>query len=259
MSANAGPLQSDVAEDVTGNEQALIQAFHLWFNPELRSRVTAGNLITPFELQSAQVLFKAGQSPEVRFNNEVSGALEVKVAKAVNAGDPVYNSDIAEIHRFELDAADADAGHFTIFKLEGGWRAFFDFQRNKRSAADLVGLAEQFAIIAELAMERGFQGPFVDTLFSAAELLAKARLMTAAAEDEIKTHRTVGARLNRWGKLGNVDKQFLVLFNELSRLREPARYRGISPVLKTDNPLQLIHCEISALRERLKRFSDDPA
>lgn len=202
---------------------------------------------------------KARQPPQVRFNDEVVGALEVKTTKAVNAGDPVYFSDIADISRFELNSADADAGHFTVFKWDGGWRIFFDFQRNRRSAADLVASAEQFTATAELALERGFQGPFVDNLFNASELLARARLITAAAEDEVKTHRMVGAKINLWGRLGNVEERFLSLFNELSRLREQARYRGGAPVLKADDPLERIRAEISSLRQRLNRFSDDPA
>ena len=208
-----GPLQFDIPDHVIGYERTLLQIFNLWINPEVDRRVKAGKLTLPVNLVSAQVLFRSDKPPEVRLNGEVPGALEVRTSKPLVAGARVYLSEIAEFSRFELDEADADAGHFTLFAKNGEWTFVFDFQRNKRTAAALVASAEQFAATAELALSHGYQAPFVDNLFNASELLARARLITAAAEDEVKTHRTVGARINQWARLGNVDRRFIELFN----------------------------------------------
>ncbi|TFV75307.1 HEPN domain-containing protein [Bradyrhizobium frederickii] len=259
IDTDEGPLQFDIPDHVFGPERTLLQAFNLWFNPEVHRRVTAGTLKIPFHLRCAQVLFRSRQPPEVRFNGEISGAFEIETTRAVKAGDPVYSSDIAKFQRYELDLADADAGHLTVYKHDDGkWQIFFDFQQNKRSAADLVASAEQFAATAEFALSQGLQGPFIDNLYNSSELLARARLITAAHEDEVRTHRTVGAKINWWSKLGNVDRRFVELFNELSRVREQARYRAAAPVLKIENPIERVRAEIVSLRDRLSRFSDDP-
>ncbi|MDA9405231.1 hypothetical protein XH79_41735 [Bradyrhizobium sp. CCBAU 45389] len=84
------------------------------------------------------------------------GAFEFEASTPVKAGDPVYAHQIAQLHRYELAHSDIDAGHLTIFRWrDGGWRLFFDFQRNKGAASNLVASAEQFARTAELAKDEG--------------------------------------------------------------------------------------------------------
>jgi hypothetical protein len=97
-------------------------------------------------------------------------------------------------------------------------------------------------------------------LFSASELLAKAHLITSAAESsDIKSHGTIKSGLNRWGKLGNVKSAFVETFNKLSRIRESARYGGgdLSDLVEPEM-LTIVRSELETLTPRLKRFSDDP-
>jgi hypothetical protein len=41
---------------------------------------------------------------------------------------------------------------------------------------------------------------------------------------DAKKHGTIHSGINLWGKLGNVDREFVDMFNKLSRDREAARY-----------------------------------
>jgi hypothetical protein len=238
--------------DVTGN-----QAFELWFWPELRRRGDAGALELPFNLTKAQVLFADGDEPQVRFNGQVRGVMQVKTARSVKAGDPAFVEDIAEPVKFELELADADCGHFTLIEYGQNWAVFFDFRRNKIKAGDIIGLAEQFAEIAELSFNRGHAAPSVACLFNAAELLAKARLMMILVEKKLESHGSIHSNINYWRKLGNVDFRFVELFNELFQLRNAALYGGSIPTIKSDAPFVRISSEIANLRGLLKRFSDD--
>lgn len=254
-----GPLQYDIPDDVLGPERTLLHAFNLWINPEVHRRAKAGLIKIPMRLDFAQVLFRPGhQAPEVRLNDEVRGNAEVDSAQPLVPGKPVYRHEVIALKRFELTDEDADAGHLTIVKMNDRWQMFFDFQQNRNSAAALVTTAEQFATTAELALGQGLQAPFIDNLFNASELLAQARLIRTLAEPPAKTHRTVGSRINLLAKQGNVDQRFIELFNELSRVRVLARYRGAIPELKSDDPIGRVKAEIAELRERLKRFSDYP-
>lgn len=254
-----GSIAVDIPDHIVGPERTLLQAFNLWFNPETERRIAAGTLTAPFHLKRAQVIFAEGKAPEVRFNDEVRGGLLATLSKPITEiGTEVLLSEITEIKGYELDVADADAGHFTIYEWDDGqsWRMFFDFRRNKRGAATLVASAEQFLAAAEFSSEQGYSGPFIDNLFSATELLAKARLVTAIAENNLKSHGAIHSKLNMWGKLGNVDARFVELFNELSSLRRDARYRAVGRTLKVDDPIGRARAEIAALKERLKRFGD---
>lgn len=254
----SGPIVFDIPDDVLGPQRTLLDTFNLWINPEVHRRAQAGSLKLPISLSCAQVIFRGSKAPEVRLNHEVKGSAEVRTAKAVNAGDPVYLAELLEVQRFELGREDADAGHITLFKMQdGSWHLFFYSVQNKLKAAELVESAKQFTSTAEFASANGHVGPYVDNLFNASDLLARARLITHAHEEEVKKHSTVHSKINQWAKLGNVDKEFVKLFNELAQARDLARYRGGTPVLKSSDPVGIVRAEIASLQQRLDRWSDD--
>lgn len=251
---------SAAPEAMTGHERTFRQAFDLWITPEVTRRVEAGLLTPPLDLQKAQVIFRRGeQHPIVRLNDEVRISLIVKAKVALNEGDPVAENDVEEIQGFELDHAERDDGHVTLLRWRDGWRMLFDFQQNKGRASQLVSTAEEFLGTAQHALSSGYASAYVDNLFSACELLAKARLMTSAAEDKIDSHKAIHSKINWWSKLGNVDAEFVDLFNRLSAARSNARYVGQTDSTLTDKDrLAIAANEAALLRARLKRFSDDP-
>jgi HEPN domain-containing protein len=250
---------TDIPNEVLGPERTLLQMFKFYVEPEIERRRSGRLLTEPFILARAQVLFFEGRSPEVRLNDEVKIALLVRAPRAVQKGEAVSLSEIEHIEGSELDLADSDAGHFTAVLLNNNWLMFFDFRRNKRKASALVKRAEEFCAMAEHALSERFAGPWVDNLYSACELLAKARLITSSAESsDVKSHGRIHSEINRWGLLGNVDRKFVETLNKLSNLPTSARYKGddisqhVSPEM-----VATARAEISELKIRLKRFSPD--
>jgi hypothetical protein len=260
MGDEKSPEVDVIPDDVVGPERTLRQMFNLFFTPEIERRKAAGLLAEPFSLSKAQVMFLEGRPNEVRLNDEVKISLIVKLPRAVQKGDAIDGAEIEHIEGFELDSADRDAGHFTTVLMNGNWLLLFAFRRNKGKASILVKRAEEFCATAEHALSQNYFGPYVDNLFSACELLAKARLITAAAESSgIKGHGAIHSGINRWGKLGNVDGKFVATFNKLSNARASARYRGDDMSTAFDAEiLQIVRNEISDLKKRLLRFSDSP-
>ena len=78
---------------------------------------------------------------------------------------------------------------------------------------------------------------------------------------DVKTHGTIHSSINQWGRLGNVDQEFVEMFNKLSGNREAARYtndkRDLSGLITTDM-IGKARAEINELKTNLKRYSDSP-
>jgi hypothetical protein len=253
------PSVDVIPDDVIGPERTFRQMFNLFFAPEIERRQSAGLLPRPFEVQKAQVLFVEGRPPEVRLNDEVTIRLIIEASGAQQPGDVIGDGEIENIEAFELELADSDAGHFTILPWKGEWRMLFDFRKNKGKAANLVKRAEEFLTVSEHAFAQNLFGPYIDNLFSACELLAKARLITAAAvAPSIKTHPAIQSRINQWGRLGNVDGAFVETFNKLSRARSAARYSAEDVSMLSDaEHLATARAEGTDLKKRLSRFGDE--
>jgi uncharacterized protein (UPF0332 family) len=163
-----------------------------------------------------------------------------------------------QIETSELDLADADAGHFTAVAVNDRWFMSFDFRRNKLTAAMLIQKAEEFCAIAEHALSQQHFAPAIDNLFSACELAAKAQLIThAVVRGDVKKHGPIHSGINFWGKLGNVDREFVEMFNKLFRNRESARYTaGNGDWLINADMIGKARAEIAGLKARLKRYGD---
>ena len=73
-----------------------------------------------------------------------------------------------------------------------------------------------------------YRAPFIDNLFNACELLAKARLITIIRMRDVGSHGVIHSTINSWRKLGNVSDEFVDLFNKLSQARVLGSLRAIS-------------------------------
>jgi uncharacterized protein (UPF0332 family) len=223
----------DVPDEIIGPERTLLQMFKLFVEPEIKRRQSIGSLPDPFTVVKAQVLFFEGRPPEVRLDKEITTSVRARAPRAFQKGEPISLSEIEQyIDATELDVGDADAGHFTAILLQDHWLMLFDFRQNKFKGANLVERAEQFCTSAEHALAQQHFGPAIENLFSACELAAKARLITSAVtSSDVKTHGAIHSGINQWGKLGNVDREFVEMFNKLSTNRYAARY---TPLAKID-------------------------
>jgi uncharacterized protein (UPF0332 family) len=253
------PATADIPDDVVGPERTLLQMFRLYVEPEIKRRQSSRSLPDQFLVVKVQVLFFDGRPSEVRLNDEVKISLVIKAPRAIQAGEAISLSEIQHIEASELDLPDADAGHFTAIAFNNQWLIFFDFRQNKLKASNLVERADQFCASAEHALGQEHLGPAIDNLFSACELAAKARLITSAmVRSDAKSHGSIHSRINIWGKLGNVDRAFVEMFNELSRNREAARYgtssKGNLAGLVNAEMIAKVRAEIADLKKRFRRF-----
>jgi uncharacterized protein (UPF0332 family) len=251
---------ADIPDEVTGPERTLLQMFKLYVNPEVKRRQLDGSLPDQFTIVKAQVLFFEGRPHQVRLNDEVKISLIATAPRAIQKGEAISLSEIQHIEASELDLADADAGHFTAVAHDNQWLMFFDFRQNKLKASTLVEKAEQFCASADYALAQRHFGPAIENLFGACELAAKARLITSAmVKSDAKKHKSIHSGINIWAKLGNVDREFVEMFNKLSANREAARYStekyNLSDEINTDM-IGKARAEIDALKTRLKRFGD---
>jgi HEPN domain-containing protein len=215
------------AAEPTG-EPLLQQAFELWIEPEIERRRQAGRLPDGFKLHAAQVIFDMElDAPEVRLNDEVKAALQIRVDRAIEPGEPVRWADVTELVDLQLTDQDPNAGHLTVLSRPDGWWITFDFRYNATRIAETLQAATEFLASARSALDKGHTRPFVDTLFSATELLAKSILLVVPDKRLVtsRRHGFISARYNIWGgKLGNVPRPFVELLNDLERMRGSARY-----------------------------------
>lgn len=199
--------------------------FDLWIKPEIRMRQEKSLLPDPYSFYAAQVIMNHDLPTEVRFDEEVHAVVRGKLQKPSTKGQQIALDELESLEEIALTDIDSNAGHMTIIAHRGRWIIRFDFRYNAARSRDHIKAAREFLDAAISSLEREHLRPFVDNLFSAVELLAKATLLL---HDEdmltIKKHGVVHSKYNLWGKLGNTDARYTKLLNCLSKLRGPSRY-----------------------------------
>jgi len=208
--------------------QNLFQAYVV---PEINRRQGQGCLPTPFGIEKAQIIFHPDRSqPEVRVNAEVTAQLKVKLKDGVEKkpGETVRRDDIDGVWGVILPQTDdlINCAHMTIADVAGTWFGSFDFTYYRGYARQYVDTARQFLDSARMTREQQLWAPFVDNLFSCAELLAKAHLITLRNQRLVDkaTHKAIHSKFNRFARLGNVPGDQRDVFNKLLKLRRALRY-----------------------------------
>ena len=240
-----------IPTEIEGSFRTVLHMFQIAFAPEIRCRLSVGQLDDNFFLAAAQLIQPEEGERMIRLNGEVRALGFVRVTRAVNKGDPLFLSDIGQLVGFDLEEDELDAGHFTLFWNGEGWFASFDFRAGRAKSTDILRRASEFLDTAQSAADKRHAGACVDTLFSACELVSRARLMlhrNPAAK--ARTHGQVDRAINKWGRLGNVDEGFLKLFNRMKRARPAARYDGAAQVeMPSKSDLGIVRREIKHLKE----------
>jgi hypothetical protein len=92
---------------------------------------------------------------------------------------------------------------------------------------------------------------FIDNLFSAAELIAKANLLLLFEfrMREKSSHKGVAERLNYQFHLGNIERDRRDAFNRLAALRYKARYLDAGDLAIDGNEARELLTTIKALRD----------
>ena len=215
----------EIPSGIVGWERSVLHMFQLAFAPEIRKRLSAGELGHDFFLSAAQLIQPEDGGKTVRLNEEVRGLALVRASREVHNGEPAFVSDLRGLVSFDLEDDELDAAHFTIFWHGEGWVASFDFRAGRSKSADILAAAAEFLEAARVSAEKENARPSVDNLFSACELVSKAHLILFRnPATRSKKHRAVKSAINQWGRYGNVDQDFVQLFNQMSDARFPARY-----------------------------------
>lgn len=221
------PLQT---EDF--RQRVFNQFLDIWITPEVMRRQELGELPKPLDLRAAQILFYPDdRQPEVRINSEVKLRAEPVLRAGVSmvSGQLIYEHEIERIDKFWLsEEDDQDCGFAVVFRLQDTWELYFDFRYNKELAQRHLHLAEQFLETAQYAHEKDLEAPFIDNLFSAAELAAKAILLPHHLMMRTnKRHDRVQKFFSDFADLGNIEMTYKETFNKLRSLRNPARYADL--------------------------------
>lgn len=216
----------DEKENKEMGDKLIEQALELWINPEIERRKQLNTLPENFKIHSVQVLMNFDAPNEVRFNEEVKVIIEGKTTREIVEGEKVIIDEVLEnITNVKLTERDGNAGHFTMIFHRGSWHINFDFRYNASRCLEHSKAANEFLTSAKLSLNRNNMRAFVDNLFSATELMAKAiMLMHDEVVFKTKKHSTVHERYNKFGKLGNVNSEYTKLLNRLASLRPTARY-----------------------------------
>lgn len=242
------------ANDPKMGDSLMQQALNLWIKPEIERRRQSGQIPSNFALTAAQIVMNVDAPLEVRLNQEVKIALMFHATKPIAPGEAFVFDDNIQIDGIELTNADPNAGHVTLFKTGQTWQIKFDFRYNANRCSEVLSLANEFLHAAAVSLRRGNVCAFVDNLYSATELIARAELLLIPDKSILgpKAHAVVHDKYNMWGKLGNTDEAHVKLLNRLSNLRKPARYGPKSRLaLKPDEPQSML----KTARKMMKRVS----
>lgn len=222
--------------------QRLLQQFiDLYVAPEISRRQRAGELDKSFTLRAAQIIFfPDGKSPQVRINSEIRAIGKVKLKPGISkkVGEDIFEHEVEGLDQVNLtEEDDPDCGHATLVRIGNSWIISFDFRYNKAFSAKHIETARQFWASAESSLKQKNWAPFIDSLFSAAELAVKSVLLSFPDPKFRKkaTHKLIQMRYNRFADLGNVQPRYRETFNKLSGLRDCARYlKGPIPISKEE-------------------------
>jgi len=221
----------------------------LWILPELERRELP---LTEIHLRAAQIIFfPNGRRPEIRINDEIRALASVKLKAGISKdkGELIYENEVEGIDVIGLsEKDDVDCAHITLVRLLDTWFIAFDFRYNKAFSERHIQTAKEFYESAQFSYEKKNWSAFVDSLFSTAELTAKAILLSMPDPRFRKkaSHRAIQLRLNRFASLGNIPLEFRYVFNKLSGWRDLARYP------KVDRRLEISEEDALNLLETVK-------
>lgn len=236
-------------------DELIKNILRIWIVPELNRRQKAGELPDDFQFYAGQVVMEPGAPLEVRLNEEVRGLFFVKEDAKVGPGVEVAVADFAtiasEVVNLELEDDDRpNAGHLTMIRNGPGWFVTFDLRYNAARIAEHLAAIDEFLNGAQADLsERRMRG-FVNDLFVAAELMAKARLLVHPDERLLgsKKHSFTISAYNLFARQGNTDKRFASLLNRLSKLRNAARF--------PDGPFHLSEAEATEMLSTAQEMRD---
>lgn len=205
----------------------LLQSFvDNFFAPELIRRQKQGELPKPYALHAAQyIMYKGMEESVFRFNGDCKFTIVTDEDL-----EPIDRTKLTRETDFTLDLHpdDGDAGHISILLLaDGGWTGAFSCIYNREASREHLAAADEFAEAAIQSLRNKNMRAFVDTMFSACELISKAFILSDLSPQHAKgggSHSLISSKVNLETKTGTVPEMYSALHNKYKNLRNPARY-----------------------------------
>lgn len=212
------------------------QIFSLWVEPELERR---GLPVDRSTVHKALVTFspEQGQVPVVAINDEAELVGSIRTTRAIQAGEPVTEDDVAEIEGIEPANIDPNSGWIAYAVISGQGFIQFDLRYNKERASQVLILANEYVTAAEACRELAPR-PAVDNLYSAAELSVQAQMFGTSSTT--KQHWKRAKWLDGWAELKNVPADHPTILDKLHKERAAARYGDGQLSLTSEGLLAMI-------------------
>lgn len=197
------------------------------FAPELIRRQENGDIPKPYAIHAAQCIMQKGPGKsEIRFNEACRFS--------VLTDEPKMDFDRSKLTKdsnisFDLHPEDdGNAGHISIMLLaDGTWGGGFSFIYNREASREHLLAADEFASAAAHSLEESNMRAFVDTFFSATELISKAFILSGLPFKYVAgggSHSLISNHVNFESKMGNLPDVYSKLHNRYKNFRSTARY-----------------------------------
>lgn len=193
------------------------QVMNIWAKPEIEKRKLEGRIKDGTEIRRVQVIFLIGESPEVKFNEEVVITAKAKANRNIIKGEEVKYSDIDRIQEFIVDIP-PNSGHITLFNLLDGWIFIFDARYNKERIKELIKRSKEYYNSAKDDLGDNRLSPFYENCWNSAELSAVCHSLCIGGK--LEGHGENVKNFIGWSKLGNVNEEHAKILSELKELRK---------------------------------------
>ncbi len=225
------------------------QVIEAFVSPEVeRRRAESGELEG---IHRFLVLMPPGDPVVVKLNREFQGEATVRATRDFEQGEEIDTDSFDHVSDFRPDEIDRGRPFIAGFAHRDGWSLVLRLGWQHVDAAPCLRLGQEFAVTAREALAAGRTGPALENAHSAAELFAKAVLLSAppAITGRIvnsSKHTDIVPAFNQWTALGNAPRGATRLLGKLQALRRSARY--------LNDPLTVTSEEVGELFEALDMF-----
>jgi len=171
-------------------------------------------------------MHKGPGKSEIRFNEDCKFTVFTdEPNKDIDRSKLTKDSNIS----FDLHPEDdGNAGHISIMLLaDGSWGGGFSFIYNREASREHLFAADEIASAAAHSLAESNIRAFVDTFFSATELISKAFILSDLPLKYVAgggSHSLISNHVNFESKMGNLPEAYSKLHNRYKDLRSTARY-----------------------------------